>query len=269
MQVESELTDHHIGWIFEATGKEMESLRTMRAAVPQSCFLLFAVLPSIIFSPRADAKTYRGVGTSPETSYVIYIPDKLNLKTRHPCMVGFDPGGDATAVLSHMSQACDDNGWILVASNNYHNGCTFEQTDLFIADTIASAIRTLAVDPTRIYVGGLSGGGQVSHGFIQKHPELIRGLVTNCGMINQDYLKENGYPSGTGKAVVFLTNPGDFRYKEIAVDCRMLKGRGWTTSWMEFPGNHEWAPPKYFSAAFKWLDKQAAPANDQVVKKKP
>jgi len=97
--------------------------------------------------------------------------------------------------------------------------------------------------------------------------DLFKSTLSLFAAFNQDYLKENGYPSGTGKAAVFLTNPGDFRYKPIAEDCRMLKSRGWATSWMEFPGGHEWAPPEYFSAAFKWLDKQATPANKQSVKK--
>src|SRR5271170_1195994 len=90
--------------------------------------LILVVLMSTLFGP-AKAATYQGRGSRADTSYVVYIPDKLDMKKRHPWIMGFDPGGNGMQVVSVMQQACDENGWILVASNNSHNGFDFGQLD--------------------------------------------------------------------------------------------------------------------------------------------
>lgn len=212
--------------------------------------LLFFCLPT-----AALANAYKGKGSKPETSYVIYMPAKLDLTKRHPWILGFSPDGNGLAALAAMKQACDQNNWILVASNNSRNGVDFQIIDPLINDTINSAVRTLPVDPARMYAGGLSGGGMSAHALMQRAPNLVKGVISNCGMINEEYQKEKGYPSG--KDIVFMTNPQDFRYHEIQANCRYINGRGCHTCWIEFPGGHRWAPPQYYSQAFQWLDKQA------------
>ena len=203
----------------------------------------------------ADAATYRGVGAKPGTSYVIYIPDKLDMKKRHPWILGFSPDGNGQQVASVLRQGCDDNGWILVASNNSKNGMDFRVIDAVVVDTINSAVRTLPVDPGLMYAGGLSGGAMVSHWLVAKYPQLVKGLVINCGMINRDLQKEMSYPSG--KDIVFMTNPQDFRYHEIREDFGYVTKSGCNATWMEFSGGHAWAPAQSYSTAFKWLNQQA------------
>jgi pimeloyl-ACP methyl ester carboxylesterase len=219
----------------------------------------FLFLSLLIFITQlvvgADAGTYQGKGARPDTSYVIYIPEKLDLNKRHPWILGFSPDGNGMEALAAMQQGCDDNGWILVASNNSKNGVNFNIIEPFITDTINSAVRTLAVDPYKMYVGGLSGGGMVSHWFIANYPQLVKGAVINCGMMSRDVQREKGYPSG--KDIVFMTNPDDFRYKEIRADFQYVTARGCKASWLEFPGGHRWAPPGCYSTAFKWLNAQA------------
>ncbi len=210
---------------------------------------------SILFLTPINAATYRGVGSRPDTSYVVYIPDKLDMKKRHPWILGFSPGGNGREVVGAMQQGCDENGWILVASNNSKNGLDFKVIDPAVIDTINSAVRTLPVDPSRMYVGGLSGGSMVSHWLAARYPQLVKGLVINCGMINRDLQKEMGYPSG--KDIVFMTNPQDFRYREIRDDYRYVTSCGCNACWMEFSGGHTWAPAQSYSSAFKWLNQQA------------
>lgn len=154
-----------------------------------------------------------------------------------------------------MQKGCDDNGWILVASNNSKNGVSFRIIEPYITDTINSAVRTLAVDPYRMYVGVLSGGAMVSHWLTANYPQFVKGLVINCGMMDRDIQREKGYPSG--KDIVFMTNPADFRYNEIRADFQYVTAHGCKASWLEFSGGQRWAPPKCYSKAFKWLNEQA------------
>jgi hypothetical protein len=217
---------------------------------------LIAVLFLIaICTTPVTARTYNGRGSKPDTSFVVYIPNKLDLKKRHPWILGFSPTGNGQDVVGAMSQACDDNDWILVASNNSRNGIPFDAIEPSVLDTINTATRTLAVDPSRMYAGGLSGGAQVSHWLMAKHPQYLHGAIINCGKIEPSLKQQLGYPSG--KDVFFLTNPQDFRYKEIAADCQFISSRGCATRWLEFPGGHNWASPGYFSTAMRWLDQQA------------
>ncbi len=220
----------------------------------------FIVVPCLLtmlllLASSANSKMYQGRGSKPETSYIIYMPDKLDMKKRHPWILALSPDGNGRAAVSAMRQGCDANGWIVVASNNSKNGIDLRITEPLIVDTINSAVRTLAVDPAKMYVGGLSGGSMVSHYLVTRFPKLIKGAVINCGMISRDWGKNLGYPSG--KDMVFMTNPQDFRYKEIREDFQYVKSHGCNACWIEFPGGHAWAPPQYYSAAFKWLNQQA------------
>ncbi len=209
----------------------------------------------LLFTRSSIAGTYQGKGSNSATSYIVYIPNNLDLKKRHPWILGFSPDGNGKETLAAMQQGCDANGWILVASNNSRNGQNMNITEPLVMDTISSASRTLAVDPSRLYVGGLSGGSMCSHYFMTRHRELFKGAVINCGMISRDWGKEKGYPSG--KDIVFMTNPHDFRYNEIREDFQYVTSHGCRACWIEFPGGHQWAPPRYYSTAFKWLDEQA------------
>jgi hypothetical protein len=218
---------------------------------------LYFLILLLSFAPSVSAGFYQGKGLNPKTSYIVYIPDKLDMKKRHPWILALSPDGNGAAAVSAMRQGCDDNGWILIASNNSKNGVSCTISDPLLLDTINTSIRTLAVDPANLYTGGLSGGAMVSHYLITRHPQLFKGAVINCGMISRDWGKELGYPSG--KNIVFMTNPQDFRYKEIAADFQYVTSHGCNARWLEFPGGHRWAPPQSYSAAFKWLNQQAKP----------
>jgi len=236
------------------TNKRQIATVSSRINVSKPVGILLLLILSFLLPLSVGARAYQSRGSRQDVSYVVYIPDKLDVKKRHPWIIGFSPSGNGQEVLNAMQLACDQNGWILVASNNSRNGVDFNTLEPMILDTINSATRTLPVDPNLMHAGGLSGGSQVSHWLVQKYPQLVCGLVINCGMIERTLQKELGYPSG--KSAVFMTNPQDFRYNEIRADCQYLVSHGWHTRWMEFPGGHQWAPPEYYSAAFKWLNQE-------------
>jgi len=209
----------------------------------------------LLFTSPSIAGTYQGKGSDSATSYIVYIPDKLDLKKRYPWILGLSPDGNGQEALSAMREGCDANGWVLVASNNSKNGMDWKIIERSLIDTINSSVRTLPVDPSKMYVGGLSGGGMVSHWLTAKFPQLVKGVVINCGMMSRDFKQQIGYPSG--KDIVFMTNPHDFRYNEIREDFQYVTSRGCKACWIEFPGSHQWAPPQYYATAFKWLDEHA------------
>ncbi len=45
--------------------------------------------------------------------------------------------------------------------------------------------------------------------------------------------------------------------KLLRADCKYVTSRDSTVRWLEFPGTHYWAPPKYYSEVFRWLNQQA------------
>lgn len=57
-------------------------------------FLLFALIVGFQVSVPVNAGTYQGRGSKPDTSYVVYIPQKLDLKKRHPWILAFSPDGN-------------------------------------------------------------------------------------------------------------------------------------------------------------------------------
>jgi predicted esterase len=85
------------------------------------------------------------------------------------------------------------------------------------------------------------------------YPDLIKAVVINTGMINENYISQKSkYPRN--KLAVFIASASDFRYNEMKRDRKFLEDLGWKTKWTEFGGGHMIAPASKYEEAAAWLD---------------
>jgi predicted esterase len=190
-------------------------------------------------------------------SFEVYIPQNLDYTKKHPWVLALSPGGNGREMFPVWKEACDKYQWILIGSNDSSNNQSFDYSWYFINETIKLAKEQYPVDPERMYVAGMSGGGMMAHYVSHKAPNLVRGIIVNTCMShvnsqfeNRGYFKE---PYPENKYAVFLASPTDFRYDEMKEDKSFLEKLGWKTKWIEFEGGHAYAPAQCYLEAVEWL----------------
>ena len=167
--------------------------------------------------------------------------------------MALSPVGDAATMAQTWQQVADRHQWVVMASKEFHNGLAEDQFLPQLLERLAHLITKYPVDPSKIVVTGLSGGGMGSHMFAVGHPRRVRAVVVNTGIIPEPY-KQKDYPKG--KVVVFLASPTDFRYAEMKADFEFLRQQRWRTKWIEFEGGHVLAPAWAYEEAAQWIDTQ-------------
>jgi predicted esterase len=146
----------------------------------------------------------------------------------------------------------DKYNWVILASKKFQNGVSSKP----ILDELAAAVSKLygkyPISKTQVIASGFSGGGMGSHWFAYYHPELIKAVVINTGMMNENVISQKSeYPRG--KLAVFIASSSDFRYSEMKRDRKFLEDLGWKTKWTEFGGGHMIAPASKYEEAAAWL----------------
>jgi hypothetical protein len=184
--------------------------------------------------------------------YLLFIPDNPDKLNDSIFIVGFDPAGDANAVISNWRAVANNRGWPVFASKTYKNGNLSLNFSPDVLNDTAGASASLGYARPKFVFTGVSGGGQVSHAFSAYHPDSVWAVVANTGMINRGSFNQSFYPRN--KTAVFLASPTDFRYGEMKQDYAFLNSLGWKTKWIEFEGGHAPAPQWAYEDAADWLE---------------
>lgn len=211
--------------------------------------------------PRMEDILTESVRGADGLSYDVYVPKSFDRSTLHPLVFAASPSGNGRELVPAWKKACDELGFLLVATNNFRNGPYVAKDDALQQETLARVRREYPVDPKRIYAAGFSGGGMHALDLVGDYPNLFRGVITNSGRMphhfpGNDPFDPAKYPRD--KLAVMLASPADVRYAEMQADRELLEAQGWKVKWIEFDGGHVVAPPGAYLEAAEWL---AANAN--------
>jgi pimeloyl-ACP methyl ester carboxylesterase len=153
-----------------------------------------------------------------------------------PILYLFDSHGKGSFPVSRYKTLADTYGFILVCSNDSKNGNDYITSDhIWLALTGDTRAR-LAIDTSRIYACGFSGGAKVAGYVAIMHPE-VKGVILNGA----------GLPDGAPVDnfefdVTLLTGEGDLNMTDMeALDNRLDSTRT-RHRILFFDGKHEWAP---------------------------
>jgi predicted esterase len=139
-----------------------------------------------------------------------------------------------------------------------------------VLDAVATVSRRYHVDPRRVYVSGISGGGRIASIVAACFPDVFTGAVPIVGLNCSEAIPVGGgkvvppsYVKPTGKLMELLrqrrigaiTGQKDFNQQEIVAAAQILRGVGVQAKVFDFPGmGHELPSPEGFAEAFKWVD---------------
>ena len=186
---------------------------------------------------------------------MVYIPTQAASGTAVPLLVLLHGGGGQAHDFHFMSPLADEFGVALLTLDARHN--TWDGVDspfgpdvLFIDAALRYTFDRLAIDPSRIALGGLSDGGMyaLSVGMINGD------LFTHLLAVAPGYIQTPAPPVGTPR--IFLAHgTRDNVYSASGSRLTLLpqlRRAGYDVTYYEFDGPHFITPPAA-RAALNWL----------------
>ncbi len=112
----------------------------------------------------------------PGQSYALFAPSNYRADGAWPIVYFLDPGARGSVPVERFAAAAEKAGFLLAGSNNSRNGPiapSREAIGLMVADTH----ERYAIDDTRIYAGGLSGGARLALSWALGQNGRIAGVI--------------------------------------------------------------------------------------------
>ena len=188
----------------------------------------------------------------PGQSYALYLPSSFDRAKTWPVLFLFDSGARGSAGVKAFRTAAETYGWILIGSNNSHNG---PLNDSLVA---AKALwrdsqKRLPVDQRRVYASGFSGGARIASIFPQAVGLPVAGII-GCGAG-----LAVGLAPGDLRAAAYFGLAGfrDFNYDEMKRLDAALDSDGLPHRIFFFEGIHDWPDPASCLRAAGWMEAMA------------
>lgn len=145
---------------------------------------------------------------------------------------------------------------IYVAADDFGNSKPAAQRVLAALMGLALVQRDYHVDPKRIYIAGMSGGGRIASRTITKFPQLFSGALYIVGADFWTQKEHALIPDILSKRYVFLTDSKDFNRRDTKrVFDRYRSAGAQEVLLMDLPGyGHENPNAEQFDHALQFLD---------------
>lgn len=207
-------------------------------------------------------RVYPAIPCSADTTitYALFIPKTRPPEKGFPLILAFDPHASGLLPLDKYKDLASQSGFILAASNNSKNGLSTEATQKIYRTLMTDLGESLAVDKSRVYLMGFSGGARVSIMLALIQPG-IRGVIA-CGA---GLPGMNSIPSLTFE-LFGITGLGDFNLHEMLQLEQMLDQTAVRHFFTTFEGTHEWPPEEVIQEAIQWLNLEGKPGINPVEK---
>jgi hypothetical protein len=185
--------------------------------------------------------------SDPSQRYTLYLPSGYVTSRRWPLLFVFDPGARAARATEQFRSAAEHYGWVIAASENSRNG-PWGPNERAIQAMWPALLDGYAIDPSRIYTAGHSGGASMAW-VVAKESGQVAGVIAS-GQPGP------GQESARPIAFAWFGTAGfdDFNFLEVkGIDDRM-KRLGKPHRLELFQGGHQWPPVELADAALGWLE---------------
>lgn len=202
--------------------------------------------------------------TIPET-FSLYLPKKFEVSKPWPILFVFDMNGQGRQALNLLSEAAEEQGYILAASNHLRDTLPIADNVVIANRMFNAVIGFLPIHKNRIYMGGFAGGGR----FATLIPTFIKGiqgvLSSGASLANTEVLT-----SESSFHYIGIVGNGDYNYPEMLNDESLLNRIKFPNQLLVFEGGHKWPPSERLAHALEIftlsaMAKQNIPRNDAFV----
>ncbi|MCX6248616.1 MAG: hypothetical protein NTW10_12905 [Bacteroidetes bacterium] len=197
-------------------------------------------------------------------SYALFLPESYTTTRKFPVIIAFDPQGSGILPLEKYKDLANKYGYILMGSNDSKNGQDMNTSGFIIDALFSETSGRYAIDSTRIYVMGFSGGARIASmiGFYQGDVTGVIGCGAGFPSVSQPMRFRPDYISFAGNA--------DFNMNELINLDKQLDQANYTHASILFNGKHAWPPAEIMENAFFWTEfcamrKGLIPKNDSMI----
>lgn len=177
--------------------------------------------------------------------------------------------------------ACDELNLVLVGAEGIGNDRDVADRLQLSMDAVATVVGNMAIDTSRIYVSGVSGGGRCTSMLWAAFPEVFTGAMPIVGMNcyrnvpsspGRYWRKGFGLPKKERLELLRtrpfapITGPEDFNYPEMTAAAEFYRSDGFVFRLFDIPGmGHTMAEEQHVLEAVRWLDAQQPGARSESV----
>lgn len=181
----------------------------------------------------------------------IFVPKAYQADTATPVLYVFAPGGDAPVELYRL--AADRLGWLVCGSVESRNGQELDYHEKVLAAMQAEMQARFTLHPHRVYFSGMSGAARVALACFYAHADSAAGVLAMAAGWSWSAAQ---MPTVAGGACVGLAGRHDFNYCELVALADKTAAANMASLFMDFEGQHGWAPKELIAQAMDWLEIQ-------------
>ena len=115
--------------------------------------------PTLAYPPGVSSGPHDAGGGS---NYFVYLPNSLKEGRKASLLLYTGAGGGGGASVKCHQKGAEVNGWIVAASVESNNGGSVDSNQAHAKRCVEHLIKTLPIDPDRVYFTGNSGGGAMA-----------------------------------------------------------------------------------------------------------
>jgi len=218
---------------------------------------ILAILPVLIGYSTTNAQKIELEGgkrydnlkieATPNETYALYLPKNYSADKVWPIVYIFDPAARGIIGLNAFVDAAKQFDYILVCSNNSKNGIL--DANFKIASSLFfETLKNLAIDESRIYAAGFSGGARLSIALAMQNP-VIRGVI-QCGA---GFSAQRPFEQ-TGFFHIGIVGDLDMNYLEMKKVEHWMEEINSNSHLIFFEGIHRWPPKESILKSFQWIE---------------
>lgn len=181
--------------------------------------------------------------------------------------INISPGDGPIGLREGYEQVMDKLKLVYASPSGTSNAKSDVRRMALAMDTLATLRAEYTVDESRVFVGGMSGGGAMSSWLAVYFPEF-RGAINQ---VRTEHIpSETCFPTVTDgdvgsiarrkQAFAFVTGPKDMNYKGIVASIPSWEKQGFVVKLFDIPGmGHGNAPADALEAALRWAEESSNP----------
>ena len=189
---------------------------------------------------------------APQARVAVLPPSGQPPPAGWPLLLCLDPGAGGQACVRHLAPLSVQDGWLVAGSLDYRNGVSSQRFVPAVERELALLRAEYSLDPERVVLAGLSGGGMATMVIDVFSEERFAGFVVNSGQLHPNLA---GDPSELESldvpVVVQLLGTGEQATLGPALerDRALLVAAGVRAQLLLFEGGHHWAPVENYRDA--------------------
>jgi polyhydroxybutyrate depolymerase len=172
-------------------------------------------------------------------TFLLHVPPSYDGSADVPLVLAFHGHGGTgrgQALVTHMSDVADANGFIAAYPNGVDHGWNDGRRRLsdarppvddvgFTADLITHLAADHRIDPSRVYATGFSQGGFMCFRLARDLPDLIAAIAPVSGLLSQDLA--DGFSSTVPVSMLMVMGTGDPLVAYGGRDAASPRGQKW------------------------------------------